>query len=275
MIRNILSIILPYFALLLIPHLSMAAGPKISESGNKHNLSSTNTTVTYHADPGSADPRKDQICIFCHTPHNSKPQIPLWSHKETTKTFSVYSSATLVISQAGVLPKSYPGDSTRQPNGSSRLCLGCHDGLTALGAILPNYDSKIPFPASSGDVIAAFDLSSHHPVSFVYDSDVYAAIVAQKGAGNYVAPSLIAWDQWDPPTGKVVRLDRTKRVQCTACHDPHRNQTNDDLNTPFWVMNQTQADALFSPPGSVSPHDAVCRTCHTVNPFPTDPPKIK
>ncbi len=239
----------------------VAAGPKISQNGNVHNLSSTNITVTYHADPGGTDPRKDQICIFCHTPHNSLPQTPLWSRKETTKQFSVYSSATLVISRAGVIDKSYPGNLTRQPDGTSKLCLSCHDGITALGAIRPNPNSPISFSGGK-DTLPAFNMSNHHPVSFVYDNAVWAYLPPSE----YLDPNTTGINSIKWNSGNEVRLDRSNKMQCTACHNPHQNQTDDsgpNSMTPFWVK------------GGTSPYDAVCTTCHIGTTVPTGLPTIR
>lgn len=59
-----------------------------------------------------------QICIVCHTPHNSDVSVadaPLWNHEVSTALYTLYSSPTL--------------DATvNQPSGASKLCLSCHDG---------------------------------------------------------------------------------------------------------------------------------------------------
>ena len=63
------------------------------------------------------------------------------------------------------------------PDGSSRLCLSCHDGTVALGDITsepkPRRDGRAPSvwgPDAKG--FLGTDLSGSHPVSFVYpDTD--------------------------------------------------------------------------------------------------------
>jgi hypothetical protein len=224
--------------LLVAPRLTPAAGPLLSETTgpvkNKHNLSSRNTGVTFRAQNNPNDPRSTQICIFCHTPHNASPQTALWNRRDPTRTFGRYSSAALVIDNPDVrTQKSFYGE----PNGSSRLCLSCHDGLTALGAVLRGGD--IQFPTGS-ERIAYLNISSHHPVSFVYDAQTWSAIIAKKPLEGYQLPLS------DP----VVKLDKKNRMQCTACHDPHQDQSDIASSlTPFWVGKD---------------HDSVCLACHSI-----------
>ena len=59
-----------------------------------------------------------------------------------------------------------PMDPSRQPDGSSILCLSCHDGTIAIGST----NNVLP-PGS----ILGTDLSDDHPISFVYNSTLVAA----------------------------------------------------------------------------------------------------
>jgi hypothetical protein len=81
-----------------------------------HNLSVTG--------PGTVKASSEtEVCIFCHTPHNSKPAGPLWNREDPGATYVLYNSSTL---------QAVPG----QPDGSSILCLSCHDGTIALGNVV-------------------------------------------------------------------------------------------------------------------------------------------
>lgn len=247
---------------------SWALGPPVSSmnGGNKHNLSSDNTGpgVTYKADIAGSDYRKDQVCVYCHTPHNAG-KTALWHRNDYGRTFGHYSSTSLVIDNPSVKATS----DYREPTGSSRLCLSCHDGLTALGDVTTG--SAIEFPVGFDTIggLAKFDAtkvkSGHHPVSFIYNAGVLGAL-ATKGIGTYKLPT----DASVPAGVKAkVRLDRSQRMQCTTCHDPHQNQSDDAAEivpgrklVPFWTYGGGG--------NAVADHDAVCNACHdfTNDPWP-------
>src|SRR5215831_3754663 len=35
---------------------------------------------------------EDQVCIFCHAPHNSTPVRPLWNRNMSTEAYTIYTS---------------------------------------------------------------------------------------------------------------------------------------------------------------------------------------
>jgi predicted CXXCH cytochrome family protein len=162
--------------------------------------------------------QKTGLCVFCHTPHNANPQQALWNRNVSGVTYQLYSSSTL---RADV----------SQPTGSSRLCLSCHDGLVAMGSLRsPPQGDALKLGAMTGSNMLGTDLSASHPVSFVYD-----ALLASKHPG-LVDPSSL------PST---VRLDSTKQMQCTACHDPHENRRADFLRMD--TVNGTLCLTCHSP----------------------------
>lgn len=251
-----------------------AAGPMVSQTGNKHNLSSVSWSRTTgmlesNTNPQRADSNSipgKQICIFCHTPHNAQAQGPLWNRRDTSQTFARYTSATLKIKD--IAQSQYAGS---QPNGSSRLCLSCHDGASALGDVVWGG----PITMIGGDLISgqsSFHPSTnkmktgHHPVSFVYatgfDPKTQTGTNILSAYPDYKLPVASV-----PQMHTVVKLQDTLRdgrgwMQCTTCHDPHQNKGN-DVETypsttrkivPFWVYstNGTASNA----------HNAVCAACH-------------
>ena len=182
----------------------------------KHNLSVSG--------PGGIKAASEtQICIFCHTPHNSSPSAALWNRGDPGSTYQPYTSST---SQSGA----------GQPNGSSLLCLSCHDGTIALGNVLSRPSpiamtggvSTIPVTAPG---YIGTDLSDDHPISFMYSPELAVA------RGELADPSLL-----DPR----IKLDIAGQIQCTSCHDPH-----DNTYGKFLVMSN-QATAL-------------CTSCHVKN----------
>ncbi len=153
-----------------------------------------------------------EICVFCHTPHNARPVAPLWNREDPGTIYTLYNSSTIEAS---------PG----QPDGSSILCLSCHDGTIALGSVI----SRPQDIAMSGGVTTmppgntnlGTDLSDDHPISFLYDQTLTAA-----------DPELV-----DPTTlHGPVYLENSK-VQCTSCHDPHK-----DIYGKFLVATNQNSD---------------------------------
>jgi predicted CXXCH cytochrome family protein len=184
----------------------------------KHNLSVS----------GSGDikaTQEERVCIFCHTPHHASPVTPLWSRPTSSTVYDLYWSSTLTAK---------PG----QPSGASRLCLSCHDGTVALGAqygssptsnVIQMAGGITTLPSSRGTNLGK-DLSNDHPISFAYTVDL-----AQQN-GQLKAPSELP---------ALIRLEQGGLLQCTACHNPHRNPYGS-----FLVMDNTKS--------------ALCVSCHSI-----------
>lgn len=181
---------------------------------SKHNLSVSG--------PGPIKSTTEaEVCIFCHTPHGARRDVPyLWNRADSTVNYTTYESSTLYATVG-------------QPTGASKLCLSCHDGTIALGAVLSR-PGEIPFAGGlrflpSGPSLLGTDLSDDHPVSLLYDQALAAA------QGELASPSTL--------TGEV-KLDASGMLQCTSCHDPH-----DDANGKFLVASNQFSN--------------LCVTCHT------------
>jgi len=150
---------------------------------------------------------ESQVCVFCHSTHKAMGMRPMWNRKASPTSYKIYDSSTL---------DAKPG----QPTGVSKLCLSCHDGTIALGSVLSHSD-KIRI--SGGDYIPSgltnlgTDLSDDHPVSFFYTGGVAAS------DRQLLDPSALPDE---------ITLDETGQLQCTACHDPHRNRYGDFLVLP-------------------------------------------
>jgi predicted CXXCH cytochrome family protein len=163
-----------------------------------------------------------QICIVCHTPHNASTTVtdaPLWNHATTATVFALYTSNTLNATAS-------------QPDGSSKLCLSCHDGTVAI----ENFGNT-----TTGSTLMAgarnlgVSLSNDHPISFTYD----AALATADG-------------ELQNPTTGVSGLGGTinanmlygGKMQCATCHDVHNS-----AGLPKLLVKSNAASAL-------------CLTCH-------------
>ncbi|MCK4659044.1 MAG: hypothetical protein KAV82_05930, partial [Phycisphaerae bacterium] len=148
---------------------------------------------------------ENEICIFCHTPHNAAPQTPLWNRENPRVHYRIYESST---TDARI----------DQPSGPSKMCLSCHDGSMALGNVLsqpqthPIVMTARTIPPGATDLTN--DLSDDHPIGFRYDR------------------ALTNRDRQIRPPELVTRdmpLGVHSEVHCTTCHDPHNNELGDFL----------------------------------------------
>jgi len=235
--------------------LTCAAIP-LSDSNNQHNFSSG--AVNINPTTGNPHPRADspanegttEICIFCHTPHGAVPQSSLWNRRDpdTMGSFPVYGGQLVIKGSFNVadatLHSQYNSATFPYPNGASKLCLSCHDGVTAIGTVLDGTAFQM-LNASNinamGDPRLAINLATSHPISFVYDSQVLFDI-SQVKPGDYQLPTMVD-----------VPLDGQQRMQCTTCHDPHEDTRSEPHGLPFWRHNTGPTVGEF---------EDVCNDCH-------------
>ena len=156
------------------------------------------------------------LCVFCHTPHNGNPARSMWNRETPGISYQLYSSSTLRAT-------------LKQPTGSSRLCLSCHDGFVAMGnLVVPPKGAALKLGPMTGRNVLGTDLSDDHPVSFVYDSALAAA-----------HPGIL-----DPASlPRTLPLDRNKELQCTTCHNAH------EARIPHFLRMENAASTM-------------CQACH-------------
>ena len=243
----------------LVPTLLLACAPLVSAQqsivDSKHNLSVSG--------PGPFKATTEsRICIFCHTPHRSRTDAPLWNRSDSRQSYLAYDSST------------FQG-SSGQPSGSSKLCLSCHDGSIALGSVLSSASEIEMQPGhrhlASGPAFLGTNLMDDHPVSFDYAQSALG--------GEYHPPGSIT---------APVHLDPDGRVQCTSCHEPHDNTLGNfllasDRNSALcaschdregWLqcahnLSQASWDGTGTNPWPRANHGTVgengCTNCHTVH----------
>lgn len=223
----------------------------------------------------------DQVCIFCHTPHNASPSVPLWNKAMPTQAFNMYTSSMTLSAVA---------KGAKAPGPESLLCLSCHDGRTAInvlhnasqyGVAGPGADRTVdiggsyidPSNVNNGQALsmATFgwmgtynanlgktaadpyfggNLTNDHPISFSY---------------NAAQVELGATKLNDRPTvnaksgGKIKFFGRSgDQLECASCHDPHidygygidgklsGSPTGDTTLRPFLTMSNANSALCFA-----------------------------
>ncbi|VAX15292.1 Cytochrome c family protein, partial [hydrothermal vent metagenome] len=234
----------------------------------KHNLSVSG--------PGTVKASTEtRVCVFCHTPHQANIDIPapLWNRDLSGATYTLYTSASL--------------DNTglTDPDGSSKLCLSCHDGTIAIGAVNVLNGSFTDLDPLTEDITMAgvgatdktmtsvpgsgattgytrllgTDLTNDHPISFTYDTALANADGELRDPNN-VAEVFIGNRQAGVQPKPKVPLENNK-MQCSACHDPHIRDDTLTYATKFLRLNRFQK---VTPAGAdfVEADDIMCLACH-------------
>lgn len=223
--------------------LDMTLGYQNGANTHPHNLSDLRVGGGVHAASGE----ESQICVFCHTPHGASPSAtPLWNRRDPVGpngdgSFPLYGNADPnSVRIKGIAEANYKNDgSVEYPNGSSRMCLSCHDGVSAVGEVISG-QTLANLTMSAGGTI---DLDTSHPISFVYTQTVADAINAANGGST--AFQL-------PPAGYV---DSLSRMQCTSCHDPHVDTQKGAYGLPMW-KHYTGVD------NEDADYATTCNACH-------------
>jgi predicted CXXCH cytochrome family protein len=180
------------------------------------------------------------LCEVCHVPQLSGQDaawLPSWSRDRAGLGFAVY----------GVQPAS-PGASespheNQWPGASTRLCLSCHDGLTASPVLYGGASqSRALHHAVNRSGIApddlvrppvrGTDLINGHPVFVPYPGQPVAV-------GFHAPPSSSGWGGASPRAIKLV----AGWIECVSCHNVH-----DPAFKPF--LRKSNAGS------------AMCLTCH-------------
>jgi hypothetical protein len=178
-----------------------------------------------------------EICKLCNIPPNAVVPAPLWGHELSKVQYELPQTRRDQTKGTAVL----------QPDGSSRLCLSCHDGTVALGDVggrprpIEMEGKGRLSPGRKGHL--GTDLTGSHPISFVVPD-------GEEGKADYdsdLGLKARALVRADPE----VRLDANGKMQCTTCHDPHsdRYYGKGGRVPRFWVKPTV---------------DEVCLTCHVL-----------
>jgi len=217
----------------------------------------------------------NEVCIFCHTPHNAGKSQFLWNKSNmigvNAPSYRLYTSSKSLSNTVRKF-SSFSADSP------SLLCLGCHDGKTAMNVLhssstgtaagsdypagskfidtvqgpgtLPitmpwaqpdMYGGTLPnmnIGGTEGNYQQGDDLTNDHPLGFDY-----AAAQAEHNTSLYDIPQVGVRS-----ANKIKFFGTSNKLECTTCHDPHVDSTVATELKPFLVMSNS---------GS-----ALCLSCH-------------
>ncbi len=224
--RNLLK--LAVMAALAVPLAASASG---TIGASKHNLSTSGTNTA--AKSGGAN-ATDQICVFCHTPHNGEATKLLWNR---------YSTST--AGWTGNTTGGTPLPTTGNLQAPTKACLSCHDGTQSVGAVR-NYNAAAATITMTGStdlsatgnltnltyvVGAAGNMDKNHPVSIPFKGATYNSITsainsldtdyrtAQTACGTTGYPVCsIGGTTTMRLYGSAVN---NAGIECGSCHEPH------------------------------------------------------
>ncbi|MBE9536934.1 MAG: hypothetical protein IMF07_07105 [Proteobacteria bacterium] len=251
-------------ALLLAPvQLFAVQGPQ-DVSSTAHNLAySFSNPRQWSSDDPALGPGTEEVCVFCHTPHNAGGELPLWNRYSSSgsKPFLMYSSSATLTTAT----KQNAGLSADSP---SRLCLSCHDGTTAINALIntsatgggrPDFagtsDTSFAMTGAYDEGEGAYlgtNLTNSHPINFNYNDAQVEETTAGLKTIAVVKTDLKFFDDDGDGTAEFM--------ECATCHDPHVSYGW--LTTQGGLPSGT-GDLRYTPflrKPNVS--SALCLTCH-------------
>lgn len=259
-----------------------AAAPVSDVANTRHNFSAVVPPADVERRAFATE--ESRICVFCHTPHGATPayNAPIWNRQLSQATYIPYDSTSMDATDIG------------QPTGRSKLCLSCHDGTIALGAVNvlnrdePNrHGHTVPFttvdssppgtiPQGLGTETGftrylGVDLTNDHPISFTFDSAQAAR------DGELFNPDAVPWidervrrEDGEPrhpfPRGTFMPLERDEdgvgpKVECITCHDPHLRSQVPGENIKFLRVNRLQQQPPVQGQFDAE-RDIICLACH-------------
>jgi hypothetical protein len=262
-----LAILLAIASITASASLALAGGAaKTGVNGSMHDINVAGGG-TYKAD------QFQRVCAFCHTPHNALPSglapAPLWNHAQSTVTLDPYVwaspvNATIAINADPLI-------------GPSRLCMGCHDGVTAVDS----HGSAGSFNGGNTKMTASYtdalgntakryitDLTVTHPIGFKYAD----ALAARTDGNQLVAPTngYIADNSLVSATfntnNRTGLTYSTKTIQdtlyggyvtCASCHDVHNSVNAAPAAATVAAGNSYNYFLYAQEEGS-----AICLSCH-------------
>jgi hypothetical protein len=178
-----------------------------------------------------------RTCVFCHTPHNALTTdqlVPLWNH-ENNKRVNMQPYTWVAPTNAQI---TFAADPLIGP---SRLCMACHDGVTAVDS----HGSAASSPAGTTAMTASYkdglgntakrfidDLTVTHPIGFQYDKAAEVRTTAEIVPSSDGFLTGVPGNNWDTTYSQRTMGTSTKKIKdtlyggfmtCATCHDVHNS----------------------------------------------------
>jgi len=236
------------------PHDFTGEGVTTAPLGNG---SGTGTSGIVGGGTNGVDLGITEYCLPCHAPHHGANTAtnqpgPLWNHSLSVATSFTQGTKTLTLG-------------TNLP-ANSALCLGCHDGQTAVSSFNVA-DSGQTITASQQNKPMGAGLAGTPWYTNIFGATEYVGVLPAQGTTNDLTNTHPIKVYPNPPyTGYATVSNGTvgaaslvletlsntnisygtagTYIGCTTCHDPHNNQYG-----KFLVMSNTGSK--------------LCLNCHT------------
>jgi hypothetical protein len=267
------TVLLTIVAVVASASLALAgAAPKTGINGSMHDI---NKVAGAGGTGGYQQDKLLRTCAFCHTPHNALPNgsvpAPLWNHAPSTVNLAPYTWASPM--NQGIAFNSDP------LVGPSRLCMGCHDGVTAVDS----HGSAASSPTGTTKMTSSYvdglghtakryitDLTVTHPIGFLWtdaaavrtDLVSSSSYFIQDNSLNYTSSSDMSGFNSVTRTSGIAYNTSGKTIAnvlysgymtCATCHDVHNTvNASPASGTPsynYFLYAQEEGSAI-------------CLSCH-------------
>jgi len=177
-----------------------------------------------------------EICRVCHIPHDHGMEYweegLLWNRNLSSAEYTMYDASW---------SSTLDNEQSEQPDGISKLCLGCHDGTVALeefgrgpGGSIPEGDTMISGRWAIGD---GGEMRNTHPISIAYEGDEDQLNSKTNAMGT---------------SGTIEDVLDFGKVQCSTCHDVHDQESVADTHLLRVAQSVEEGGAA----------SGLCFTCH-------------
>ncbi len=232
--------------------LSLAGLAQAAVTGSSHDFTDGLKGKSGNAGAGTAVSEawngRNEICRVCHVPHDHSQAAQrylnglLWNHGVSSATYTMYDNAW---------SSTLTGAQSAQPDGPSKLCLGCHDGTVAIDTFDKYAGGTIFFDGtatgySTGYKVPGFtdganlDLRGTHPLAIAFPAGEIGT--------QFTDPAVATWIGGET----VASTMSGGKMHCSTCHDVH----SQNIATGSHLLRAAQTVAQ----GGVA--SGLCLTCH-------------